>query len=69
MLSLFDFPNVTERARQGAGGLMHLALSLPQERWEQVRAALDRHRVSYQRIDDSIYLHDPDGMMLEMTLL
>ena len=69
MLSLFDFPNVKGTAVQGAGGLMHLALSLPRERFARVEAALNEHKVPHQRIHDSIYFHDPDGLMLELTLV
>ena len=69
MLSLFDFPNVKGQAVQGTGGLMHLALWLPRERLARIEAALNEHQVPHQRIHDSIYFKDPDGMTLELTLV
>ena len=68
-LSLFDFPEVKERSAGGAGGLMHLALSLPRERSEKIEASLNKHGVQHQRIHDSVYFHDPDGLTLELTLV
>ena len=68
MLSLFDFPNVTHQAVEGVGGLMHLALSLPRQRFEKIEGSLNANKISYERIHDSIYFKDPDGMTLELTL-
>ncbi|MEE9285046.1 MAG: VOC family protein [Dehalococcoidia bacterium] len=68
-LSLFDFPNVTRPAVEGVGGLMHLALSLPRERLEAIEARAKKAGLPIQRIGDSLYFHDPDGLMLELTLV
>ena len=68
-LSLFDFPDVVGHAVGGAGGLMHLALSLPRDRLEAIEAGAKEAGVAIRRIGDSLYFHDPDGLMLELTLV
>ena len=68
-LSLFDFPDVAGQAVGGAGGLMHLALSLPRDRLEAIEVRVKKAGVAIQRIGDSLYFHDPDGLMLELTLV
>ena len=69
MLSIFDFPDVKQPATGGVGGLMHLAISLPKARFDGIRRSLDQQGVTHQRIGDSVYLHDPDGLHIELTLV
>jgi arabinogalactan endo-1,4-beta-galactosidase len=45
---------------------MHIALPISQERFEQVKVRLDKHRVKYQVIGGSLYLKDPNGLGLEL---
>ncbi len=69
-LSIFDFPHLGGRkAVEGAGGLMHIALSLPRERLESIRETIESQGVPMQRIGDSFYLRDPDGLTVELTLV
>ena len=68
-LSLFDFPGVEQQASTGAGGLMHLAISLPGRRLEGIEASLAKHGIPTQRVGGSLYFHDPDGLQLELTLV
>ena len=69
-LSIFDFPHLRGRkAVEGAGGLMHIALSLSRERLEEVERAIAAQGVPMQRIGDSFYLRDPDGLTVELTLV
>ena len=68
-LAFFDFPNVPRlrrRAPEGVGNVMHIALPISQERFEQVKGRLDKHRVKYQVIGGSLYLKDPNGLGLEL---
>ena len=69
MLSFFDFPHVRRlqrRAPEGVGNVMHIALAITPDRYQHVRAQLDTHRVSYQEIDGSIYVDDPNGLGIEL---
>jgi catechol 2,3-dioxygenase-like lactoylglutathione lyase family enzyme len=68
-LAFFDFPNVPRlrrRAPEGVGNVMHIALPISQERFEQVKVRLDKNRVKYQVIGGSLYLKDPNGLGLEL---
>jgi glyoxylase I family protein len=68
-LSFFDFPHVPRlrrRAPEGAGGIMHLALAISQEKLAQVKTRLAQHRVEYQEIGGSVYLKDPNGLGIEL---
>ena len=69
MLSLFEFPDVTRPAEGGVGGLMHLAISLAKDKFDEIEGSLKRHGVRYQQIGHSVYFHDPDGMQIELTLV
>jgi glyoxylase I family protein len=71
LLGFFDFPGLgLEPGVEALGGVQHIAISLPQDRWDEVRARLDAAGVPYdgpQRgIPESLYLRDPDGIGLEM---
>ena len=68
-LAFFDFPHVPRlrrRAPEGVGNVMHIALPISQERFDQVKGRLDKNRVKYQVIGGSLYLKDPNGLGLEL---
>ena len=49
------------------GGLHHLAISVPPDRWATIKARLDDLGIEYAHIDgSSIYFRDPDGARLEL---
>jgi len=67
-LAFFDLPGLDLGPyAEVLGGLHHLALSLPPEKWAEVRAKLDAAGVSYQlESEHSIYFPDPDGARIEL---
>jgi glyoxylase I family protein len=71
LLGFFDFPGLgLEPGVEAIGGVQHLAISVPRDRWEQLRTVLDEAGVPYdgpQRgIEESMYLRDPDGIGIEL---
>jgi glyoxylase I family protein len=71
LLGFFDFPELgLEPGVEAIGGVQHIAISLAQDRWEEIRARLDAEGVAYvgpdRGIPESMYLRDPDGIGLEM---
>ncbi len=71
LLGFFDFPELgLEQGVEAVGGVQHIAISLPQDRWDEIRARLDAEGVPYvgpdRGIPESMYLRDPDGIGLEM---
>ena len=67
-IAFFDFPGL-DLGPYGEvlGGLHHLAISMPPDRWAHVKAKLDDAGVEYAHIDgSSIYFRDPDGARLEL---
>jgi glyoxylase I family protein len=71
LLGFFDFPGLgLEPGVEAIGGVQHIAISVPQDRWAEIRSRLDAEGVPYdgpQRgIPESLYLRDPDGIGLEM---
>ena len=67
-IAFFDFPGL-DLGPYGEvlGGLHHLAISMPPDRWAHVKAKLDDAGVEYAHIDGtSIYFRDPDGARLEL---
>jgi len=67
-LAFFDFPGLDLGPyAEVLGGLHHLALSVPPDRWEHLRTKLDEAGVSTQNISgSSLYFSDPDGARLEL---
>ena len=71
LLGFFDFPGLgLERAVEAVGGVQHVAISVPRDRWEQIRVRLDETGVPYsgpdRGIEESMYLKDPDGIGIEL---
>ena len=67
-LAFFDFPGL-DLGPYGEvlGGLHHLAISMPPDRWDHVKAKLDDAGVDYEHMSgSSLYFRDPDGARLEL---
>ena len=70
-LAFFDFPHVPRiqaPAQEGVGGTMHVAISIAPERFQEVDGRLTQRSVRYQRIDNSVYFKDPNGMTVELLI-
>jgi catechol 2,3-dioxygenase-like lactoylglutathione lyase family enzyme len=67
-LAFFDFPGLDlGDYAEVLGGLHHLAISMPPDRWTHVKAKLDDAGVDYAHVDgSSIYFRDPDGARIEL---
>jgi catechol 2,3-dioxygenase-like lactoylglutathione lyase family enzyme len=67
-VAFFDLPGLDLGPyAEVLGGLHHLALSVPPERWAELRARLDEAGVQYQlESEHSLYFPDPDGVRLEL---
>ncbi|HEY2056843.1 MAG TPA: VOC family protein [Amycolatopsis sp.] len=67
-LAFFDLPGLDLGPyAEVLGGLHHLALSVPPERWAELRGRLDHAGVAYQlESKTSIYFPDPDGARIEL---
>jgi glyoxylase I family protein len=71
LLGFFDFPGLgLEPGIEAIGGVQHIAISAPRDRWEQIRDRLDAAGVKYmgpdRGIEESMYLKDPDGIQIEL---
>ncbi len=71
LLGFFDFPGLgLEPGIEAIGGVQHIAISVPRERWEELRARLDAARIPYSGPDigipESMYFRDPDGIGIEL---
>jgi glyoxylase I family protein len=71
LLGFFDFPGLgLQPGVESIGSVQHIAISVPRDRWEQLRTRLDRAGVTYvgpeQGIAESMYLKDPDGIQIEL---
>ena len=68
-LAFFDFPDVPRlqrRAPEGVGNVMHIAMPIPRDSFEEVKTRLDVNRVKYQEVGHSLYLRDPNGLGIEL---
>ena len=67
-LAFFDMPGLDLGPyAEVLGGLHHLAISVPPDRWAAIKAKLDAEGIEYQHIDgSSIYFLDPDGARIEL---
>ncbi|MEU0371292.1 VOC family protein [Streptomyces sp. NPDC006283] len=71
LLGFFDFPGHDHPpATETVGGVQHMALSVDAEQFAAGRKALDEAGVKYvgpdRGVEDSLYLHDPNGVPLEL---
>jgi len=66
-IAFFDFPELgLGDYAEVLGGLHHLAISVPPDRWEHLRANLEAEGVEVLNIDSSLYFRDPDGARIEL---
>lgn len=70
LLAFFDLPGLDLGPyAEVLGGLHHLAISVPPDQWNRLKAKLDDAGVEYHTESDaSIYFRDPDGARLELLL-
>ena len=71
-LAFFDFPNSgTGKAVRGVGGMHHVALKATAEHYRAVLVSLEEHGVAHSIHNgtehDSVYFHDPDDILVEVT--
>src|SRR5262245_52935039 len=68
LLAFFDFPGLDLGPyAEVLGGLHHLAISVEPERWQELRANLDRAGVPYEIMNDvSMYFRGPNDERLEL---
>ncbi len=71
LLGFFDFPGLgLEQGVESIGAVQHIAISVPRDRWERLRARLDEAGIEYvgpdRGIPESLYFRDPDGIGLEL---
>lgn len=68
LLAFFDFPGLDLGPyAEVLGGLHHVAISVPQDKWRRLRDKLDAAGVPYQlESGTSMYLRDPDGTRIEL---
>ena len=66
-LAFFDLPGVDPGPyAEVLGGLHHLAISVPEQQWHEIRGRLDERGIAYDvHSGSSIYTADPDGARIE----
>jgi len=67
-LAFFDLPRLDlGDYAEVLGGLHHLAISMPPDRWQRVKDKLGDAGVEYAHVDgSSLYFRDPDGARIEL---
>ena len=66
-IAFFDFPDLPlGDYAEVLGGLHHLAISVPPDRWEHLRRKLDDEGLEVLQIESSLYFRDPDGARVEL---
>lgn len=67
-IAFFDLPGVDPGPyAEVLGGLHHCAISVPEERWHEIRGRFDERQMDYLvESGTSIYFADPDGARLEI---
>jgi len=68
LIAFFDFPGLDLGPyAEVLGGLHHLAISVEPERWQHLKANLDKAGVEYlEESGTSVYFRDPDGARVEL---
>ena len=70
--AFFDFPHVDRLqvpAPEGAGGMMHVAIPVPDDRYVGIEGRLKERGIEYRRINNSVCFKDPNGMNLELMVV
>jgi glyoxylase I family protein len=70
LLAFFDFPeDPMPPTREAVGGMHHVSISVPRERFDRIHAELDKLGIQYfgpDRVENSLYFKGPDGELLEI---
>jgi glyoxylase I family protein len=71
LLGFFDFPGLgLGPAVEAIGGVQHIAISVPPDRFGELARRLDEQGVPYvgpdRGVPESMYLRDPDGIQIEL---
>jgi glyoxylase I family protein len=70
-LAFFDFPEHPMPAtRESVGGMHHIAISVDPDQFEAICQRLaerDIPNLGPAQVTDSMYFHDPDGALIEVT--
>ncbi len=70
-LAFFDFPeHPIPPTRESIGGMHHIAISVDPERFKSICRRLQERGITNlgpQQVADSVYFHDPDGALIEIT--
>ena len=71
-LAFFDFPERdTDKTIRGVGSMHHVALRAPRQSFARIVSALEARGIDYSlhgsREAGSLYVRDPDGVLLEIT--
>jgi len=66
-LAFFDLPGVDPGPyAEVLGGLHHIAISVPEDKWHEIKGRLDERKIEYfVHSGSSIYTNDPDGARVE----
>ena len=68
-LSFFDFPHVPRlqrRAPEGVGNVMHIALPIAQQTFQELKGRMDQGKIKYEEVGGSLYVKDPNGLGIEL---
>ena len=68
-LAFFDFPHVPRlqrKAPEGVGNVMHIALPIAKNIFEDLKGRMDRNKVKYQEVGGSLYVSDPNNLTIEL---
>ncbi|HUW01629.1 MAG TPA: VOC family protein [Acidimicrobiales bacterium] len=66
-LAFFDFPGLDlGEYAEVLAGLHHLAISVPPDRWAELRDAIDASGLTTFSYESSVYFSGPDGERLEI---
>ena len=66
-LAFFDFPGLDlGDYAEVLGGLHHIAISVPSDRWERIKEKLEHEGVEPLVVQTSMYFRDPDGARVEL---
>ncbi|MGE3909101.1 MAG: VOC family protein [Chloroflexota bacterium] len=71
LLAFFDFPGLgLGPIIETIGAVQHIAISIPPEQFEPLKAKLEQNNIPYIGPDrgavDSLYFKDPDGIQIEL---
>jgi len=72
LLAFFDFPNHgSDAVVRGVGAMHHVAIKAPPDKYQAIVAALEaqgiQHSVHGSASAGSVYMRDPDNIMIEIT--